>query len=183
MPNTSLPTTHEPRRPQWATGDELLEDYYDNEWGLAVKDERQIFERLSLEVFQSGLTWRLVLQRRSALRLAFASFDPEKVAVYTATDVLDLLGDKSIIRNQRKIKATITNAQATLQLREHGGLSSAVWRHHQPIDCNERGTPPRHNAASHALAKQLKQYGFVGIGPVNTFALMCAIGVFNYRIC
>lgn len=103
--------------PTWVT-DELLRDYYDTEWGMPVTDERGLFEALSLEAFQVGLSWRTILARREAFRRAFKGFDPERVAAFTDRDVARLLQDEDIIRNERKIRAVISNAQLTLRMRE-----------------------------------------------------------------
>lgn len=98
--------------------DELLRDYYDTEWGMPVTDERGLFEALSLEAFQVGLSWRTILARREAFRHAFEGFDPERVAAFTDQDVARLLQNEDIIRNERKIRAVISNARLTLRMRE-----------------------------------------------------------------
>ena len=103
--------------PTWVT-DELLRDYYDTEWGMPTTDERGLFEALSLEAFQVGLSWRTILARREAFRRAFEGFDPERVAAFTDQDVARLLQDEGIIRNERKIRAVISNARLTLRMRE-----------------------------------------------------------------
>ena len=103
--------------PAWVT-DELLRNYYDTEWGVPVTDERGLFEALSLEAFQVGLSWRTILARREAFRRAFEGFDPERVAFFNERDVARLLEDGDIIRNERKIRAVISNAKLTLQMRE-----------------------------------------------------------------
>src|ERR1044071_5614288 len=101
-------------RPTWAATDPLLRDYYDNEWGMPVRDERGLFERISLEAFQSGLSWATILRKRPAFRAAFDDFDADTVAGYGEADVARLMADAGIVRNRRKIEATITNAQATV---------------------------------------------------------------------
>ena len=103
--------------PTWVT-DELLRDYYDAEWGMPVTDERGLFEALSLEAFQVGLSWRTILARREAFRRALEGFDPERVAAFTKQDVARLLQDEEIIRNERKIRAVISNARLALRMRE-----------------------------------------------------------------
>ncbi|MBX7557847.1 DNA-3-methyladenine glycosylase I, partial [Streptomyces sp. tea 10] len=97
-------------RPRWAASDPLLREYYDHEWGVPVRDENGLFERVTLEAFQSGLSWRTVLAKRPAFREVFHGFDPEAVAAMDERDVERLLGDARIIRNRRKIEATVTNA-------------------------------------------------------------------------
>ena len=115
IPAKSLENT--PSYPTWVT-DELLRDYYDAEWGMPITDERGLFEALSLEAFQVGLSWRTILARREAFRRAFEGFDPERVVAFTDRDVARLLQDEDIIRNERKIRAVISNARLTLRMRE-----------------------------------------------------------------
>lgn len=115
IPATTFENT--PSYPMWVT-DELLRDYYDTEWGMPVTDERGIFEALSLEAFQVGLSWRTILARREAFRRAFEGFDPERVAAFTNQDVARLLQDEEIIRNERKIRAVISNARLALRMCE-----------------------------------------------------------------
>ena len=113
-----------PSYPAWVT-DELLRDYYDTEWGVPVTDERGLFEALSLEAFQVGLSWRTILARREAFRRAFEGFDPERVASFNEQDVARLLEDEGIIRNERKIRAVISNAKLTLRMRELAAASDS----------------------------------------------------------
>ena len=103
------------RRPAWAASDPLLREYYDTEWGMPVRDERGLFERLSLEAFQSGLSWATILRKREAFRAAFEGFDPDRVAGYDERDVERLLADPGIVRNRAKILATVTNARVARQ--------------------------------------------------------------------
>ena len=114
-------------RPAWAASDPLMQAYYDTEWGMPVRDERGMFERISLEAFQSGLSWSTILRKRPAFRAAFADFDPDVVAAFDDRDVERLMADAGIVRNLRKVQATITNARATVALREDGGLVDLVW--------------------------------------------------------
>lgn len=113
-----------PSYPAWVT-DELLRSYYDTEWGVPVTDERGLFEALSLEAFQVGLSWRTILARREAFRRAFEGFDPERVASFNEQDVARLLEDEGIIRNERKIRAVISNAKLTLRMRELAAASDS----------------------------------------------------------
>src|SRR6187431_293270 len=120
-------------RPVWAATDPLMQEYYDTEWGMPVRDERGLFERLSLEAFQSGLSWATILRKRPAFRVAFADFDPDAVAAFGEDDVERLLGDAGIVRNRAKIEATIANAAATVDLRDAGTpLQEIVWAHRPP---------------------------------------------------
>lgn len=176
-------------RPSWATGDPVLATYYDTEWGMPAGDERSVFERLSLEVFQSGLSWLTILTRRDALRKAFHDFAPEAVAAMTESDVAALLTDASIIRNRRKINSTVTNARATLALRGRylsanphidSGLPTLVWSFRSPAPVPEvEANIPSHSPLSVTLAQTLKARGFTHVGPVNMYALMQGLGVVN----
>ncbi len=167
-------------RAQWAETDPLLTEYYDTEWGMPVLDDGGVFERLTLETFQSGLSWLTVLRKREAFRAAFEGFDPEKVAEYGEEDVVRLLVDDGIIRNRRKIEATIANARATLGLRETGtDLASLVWSYMpelSPVPRTEAEVPST-SPESIELAKDLKRRGFVFVGPTTVYALMTAIGI------
>ena len=171
-------------RPTWAASDPLLRDYYDREWGMPVRDETGLFERLSLEAFQSGLSWATILRKRPAFRAAFAGFEPDAVARFDEADVARLLGDAGIVRYRRKIDATIGNARATVALREHGGLAALVWSF-QP---ERTPTPETHadvptqSAESIALSKALKRHGFAHVGPTTMHALMEAVGVIDTHL-
>lgn len=163
----------------WAAGDETNRAYHDNEWGLRVAGEVAHLERLTLEAFQSGLSWRTILLKRPAFRAAFAGFDPEVVAAFDDSDVARLMADAAIVRNRRKIDAAITNARATLALREQGGLEAFLWRF-----APEPGPAPRTSTdvpattpESVALSKALKQAGFAHVGPTTMYALMQAVGL------
>ena len=103
-------------RPAWALSSPLLQEYYDTEWGVPVRDARGVYERITLEGFQSGLSWATILRKRPAFRAAFAGFDPEAVAAFDEADVARLMADAGIVRNRRKIDAAITNAAATVAL-------------------------------------------------------------------
>jgi DNA-3-methyladenine glycosylase I len=168
-------------RPPWAATDPLLRDYYDTEWGLPVTDERGLFERISLEAFQAGLSWATVLRKRPALRRAFDEFDPYAVADYADGDVERLLGDPAIIRNRRKILAVITNARATIRLRDQGGLAALVWsfkpeRTLRPVTMAEI---PVRSPESAALSAALRAHGYVFTGPVTMFALLESCGIID----
>ncbi|SDN61386.1 DNA-3-methyladenine glycosylase I [Actinomyces ruminicola] len=175
-------------RPVWAAGDPLLRDYYDTEWGMPVRDERGVFERLSLEAFQSGLSWRTILVKRPAFREAFADFRPEAVAAFGDDDVARLLADSRIVRNRAKVLATISNARATVALRDaddvDGGLAGLVWSYRPaatPAPRTLAETPTR-SPESEALARRLKRLGFRFVGPTTVFALMEAIGIVDTHL-
>lgn len=129
-------------RPQWASSDLLMREYYDTEWGMPVRDEQGLFERLSLEAFQAGLSWATILRKRPAFRAAFADFNPDKVALFNDADVQRLMNDAGIVRNQRKILATINNAHATIKLRDKGGLADFIWSF-QPDETQSRAPSRR----------------------------------------
>ncbi len=168
-------------RPRWAVSNPVLQEYFDTEWGHPVRDEQGVFERLSLEGFQAGLSWLTILNKRGAFRVAFANFDPEIVACYTEADLARLMDNPGIVRNRQKITAVINNAQATLALREKGGLSELIWSYQPTTDpvLDDEGNPPSQSVESIALAKELKRHGFRFVGPTTVFAMMEAIGVVN----
>ena len=172
-----------PRTP-WALGSEMMRHYYDTEWGVPIRDEQGLFERLCLEGFQSGLSWSTILSKRENFRAAFANFDPEIVAGYTQADVQRLLEDAGIIRHRGKIEATIGNAKATLALRDKGGLAALIWSYkpeQTPMPHSLEEVPTR-SAESEALAKRLKQEGFRFVGPTTVYALMEAIGMVDTHV-
>src|SRR4051794_3011314 len=149
-------------------GDPLYERYHDEEWGFPVLDERGLFERMSLEAFQSGLSWRTILAKRDAFRAAFAGFDPEVVAAFGDREVAGLLGDAGIVRNRAKIEATIANARATVALRDEGDSLDALIRAYAPVSVDAPRTwadVPPSTPESVALARELKRRGFRFVGP------------------
>ena len=171
-------------RPAWAAVDPLLRDYYDTEWGMPIRDEQGLFERISLEAFQSGLSWATILRKRPAFRAAFDDFDPDRIAQYGESDVARLLEDAGIVRNRAKIRATITNAHATVGLREKGGLVDFVWSF-QPEETPSPRTlaeVPTRSPESLALSKALKKEGFAFVGPTTMFALMEAIVIVDTHL-
>jgi DNA-3-methyladenine glycosylase I len=171
-------------RPAWAATDELLRDYYDREWGMPVRDEHGLYERISLEAFQAGLSWATILRKRHAFRSAFHHFNPDVVADYTDTDVERLLADTGIVRNRAKILAAIKNARATIALRDQGGLVEFVWSHQPEVTPEPRhfGEIPTTSPESVALSKALRAQGFSFVGPTTMFALMEAIGIIDTHL-
>src|SRR5580704_8098213 len=162
-------------------GDPLYERYHDTEWGFPVPDERALFELLSLEAFQAGLSWRTILGKREAFRSAFANFDADAVARFGPADVERLLEDAGIVRNRAKIEATIGNSRAILQLRAAGRPLLSILqpdpgasRRKPPADWSD--VPPTTPEAE-ALARELKGPGFRFLGPTTLYALMQACGV------
>jgi DNA-3-methyladenine glycosylase I len=157
--------------------------YHDTEWGRPVHGEAELFERLCLEAFQSGLSWITILRRREGFRRAFRGFDPEAVAAFTDADRERLLADPGIIRNRAKIDAAIACARATLALRESypGGLDALIWSYAPTTD--GRPAPrtlddvPATTPESTALSKDLKKRGFRFTGPTTAYAMMQACGM------
>ncbi|MCR8670898.1 DNA-3-methyladenine glycosylase I [Agrococcus sp. HG114] len=171
-------------RPAWAASDPLLREYYDTEWGMPVRDETGLFERLSLEAFQSGLSWATILRKRPAFRAAFAGFEADAVARFDDDDTARLLGDAGIVRNRRKIEATIANARATVRLREDGGLPALIWSF-QPATTpapRSHAEVPTTSPESVALSTELKRRGFAHVGPTTMFALMEAVGIVDTHL-
>ncbi|MGP5111794.1 DNA-3-methyladenine glycosylase [Corynebacterium casei] len=171
-------------RPQWASSDLLMREYYDTEWGMPVRDEQGLFERLSLEAFQAGLSWATILRKRPAFRAAFADFNPDKVVLFNDADVQRLMNDAGIVRNQRKILATINNAHATIKLRDKGGLADFIWSF-QPDETPQPRTIaeiPTKSAESLALSKALRKEGFNFVGPTTMYALMEAVGIVDTHL-
>jgi DNA-3-methyladenine glycosylase I len=171
-------------RPVWASTDALMREYYDSEWGMPVRDEQGLFERISLEGFQAGLSWATILRKRPAFREAFLSFDPDRVASFTENDVERLMQNEGIIRNRAKIQATIRNAQATIALRDEGGLVDFVWSF-QPMSTPAPSTLfeiPSSSPESVALSKALRKKGFSFVGPTTMFALMEAVGIIDTHL-
>ncbi|MGC0142624.1 DNA-3-methyladenine glycosylase I [Pseudactinotalea sp. Z1732] len=171
-------------RPAWAARSELLRHYYDNEWGMPVRDERGMYERLTLETFQSGLSWAVILRKRPGFRDAFGGFAPDVVAAYTGADVDRLLADARIVRNRAKILAAVTNARATIDLRAEGGLADFVWSFQPATTPRPRrmSEVPTRSVESEALAKALRSRGFTFVGPTTMFALMEAVGMVDTHL-
>ncbi len=176
-------TAHPPAgRRCFGDGDPLYERYHDEEWGVPVHGERELYERISLEAFQSGLSWITILRRREGFRQAFAGFDATVVAGYDEHDVERLLGDTGIIRNRAKITATIANARALLDLHAQGRtLDEVFWSFAPAPDGRSRartfGDLEARTPESIALARQLKQLGFRFVGPTTAYAAMQACGL------
>jgi DNA-3-methyladenine glycosylase I len=162
----------------WVGDDPLYLAYHDEEWGRPVTEERRLFEKLCLEGFQSGLSWLTILRKRENFRGAFAGFEPERVAAFTARDVSRLMADTGIVRNRAKIEATISNARAVVAL-EDTTLSDLVWSHRPAPRPAPRVMQdlPASTAESKALARELKRRGFRFVGPTTIYALMQACGV------
>lgn len=158
--------------------------YHDTEWGYPVANDQRLFEKMSLESFQSGLSWRTILNKREAFRLAFDGFDIRRVAEYGARDVERMLGDAGIVRHRGKIEATIHNASVALDLVDrYGSLAAFVWKFEpEPSERPTRITWEAirglaHTPASTALSKDLKRHGWRFFGPTTAYAFMQAMGL------
>lgn len=170
----------------WGAGNDLLAGYHDTEWGRELHGRDALFERISLEAFQSGLSWLVVLRKRPAFRAAFAGFDAEVVARFDDDDVARLLGDAGIVRNRAKILAARDNARAVLALAERGeNLDDLLWsfapaaRDAPPAAVEEI---PATSEASHAMAKAVRARGFRFVGPTTCYALMQATGMVDDHV-
>jgi len=172
----------------WANGSADYRVYHDTEWGKPLHGESELYERLALESFQSGLSWITILRKRESFRAAFAGFDPERVARFGDEDQARLLADAGIVRNRAKIAATIANARAVLALRDRhpGGLDALIWSY-APDSAGRRAPRglaevPANSPESVALAKAMKVHGFVFLGPTTMYAAMQACGLVNDHV-
>jgi DNA-3-methyladenine glycosylase I len=168
----------------WCLGAPDLMAYHDEEWGRPLHGETELYERLTLEAFQSGLSWSTILRKRENFRRAFHGFEIERVADYGDADVERLMGDAGIVRNRKKIDAAITNAQAVRELHANGEtLDELVWGFAPDPEARsvpkEAGDLASTTEESKALAKELKRRGFVFVGPTTAYATMEAIGMVN----
>lgn len=174
------PADHDRPRCSWPglDRDGQYRMYHDAEWGRPITGERELFERLSLEAFQSGLSWLTILRKRESFRAAFQGFDPVLVAAFDAGDVARLMADPGIVRNQLKINATIGNARALLALPEGTTLDSLL-RSHAPRPREAHEGIPAQTPESGQLARTLKKLGFSFVGPTTVYAMMQAVGIVN----
>ena len=166
----------------WAVGDNR--PYHDDEWGRPVHGEAAVFERLTLEAFQSGLSWLIILRKRPGFREAFSGFDVDPVAAYDDARLAALMEDAGIVRNRQKIEAARTNARAAVALRERGGLEDFVWSFRPEATPVPETTEqlPTTSPESLALSKALKKAGFTFVGPTTMHALMEAIGIIDTHL-
>ncbi len=174
------------RRCAWVGHDEEYGRYHDDEWGVPLHGDRALFEKISLEGFQAGLSWISILRRRPAFRTAFHGFDPERVAALTATDLDRLMTDTGIIRNRAKIEATIRNASVTAELTRHspGALDELVWSYAPAPAGRPRvlSDIPAHTPQSRALSAALRSLGFSFVGPTTMYALMQSGGLVDDHV-
>lgn len=164
----------------WSAAAPEFDEYHDTEWGYPVKDDQRLFEKLCLESFQSGLSWRTILAKRENFRAAFSGFDYNAVALFDEADVARLLSDAGIVRHRGKIEAVINNAKRAQELvQEKGSLAAYVWQYEpKPEELAEPQTAST-SAQSIALSKDLKKRGWKFVGPTTVFAFMQAMGLIN----
>ena len=170
-------------RCQWCSAAPEFFAYHDTEWGYPVTDDQRLFEKICLEGFQSGLSWRTILAKRENFRAAFAQFDFNKVARFTQRDVTRLLKDEGIVRHRGKIEAVINNAKCAQELvKQEGSLATFFWRY-EP-DPKKLGKPQTASTSleSIALSKELKKRGWKFVGPTTVFAFMQAMGLINDHV-
>ncbi|MFT4188511.1 MAG: DNA-3-methyladenine glycosylase I [Aeromicrobium sp.] len=175
-PGDVLPGPDGLSRCPWGLADGQL-DYHDAEWGRPVHGDAALFERISLEAFQSGLSWAVILRKRENFRSAFHGFDPARVAAFDDEDVERLLADAGIVRNRAKVEATVANARAVLDL--DGRLDAEIWSFAPPPRPRPRRVAdvPAATEESTALARRLRTLGFRFVGPTTAYALMQAVGL------
>jgi len=175
------------KRCAWATNDPQMIEYHDKEWGTPVHDEQLLFEFLILEGAQAGLSWSTILHKRENFRKAFNNFDYNKIGKYTEQKVEDLMSNKGIIRNRRKIEAVIANAKAFLQVQtEFGSFNKYIWKfvNYKTVvnKFKELSELPSKTEQSEQMSKDLKKRGFKFIGPTICYAFMQAVGMVNDHV-
>jgi DNA-3-methyladenine glycosylase I len=170
-------------RCHWCSATPEYLAYHDEEWGQPVADDRRLFEKLSLEGFQSGLSWRTILTKRENFRAAFDQFDIERVARYTEHDVQRLLGDAGIVRHRGKIEAVIHNAQRARELQaQEGSLAAFVWSFEPDAASMAQPQTRSTSPESEALSKALKKRGWKFVGPTTVYSFMQAMGLVNDHV-
>lgn len=170
-------------RCRWSGGAPEFLAYHDTEWGFPVSDDNRLFEKLSLESFQSGLSWRTILSKRENFRAAFCDFDFDKIASFTESDVTRLLSDKGIVRHRGKIEAVVNNARQSQKLaKQEGSLAAFIWRYEpdimQLVGPQSASTSPE----SLALSIDFKREGWRFVGPTTVYAFMQAMGLINDHV-
>jgi DNA-3-methyladenine glycosylase I len=175
------------KRCEWANKSELEQSYHDNEWGVALHDDRSLFEFLVLEGAQAGLSWSTILRKREGYRKAFDSFNVQKIAQYSENDISRLLGNSEIVRNRLKINAAITNARAFLPVQEEfGSFDQYIWQfvNGKPIQnaWKKMTDIPSSTPESEAMGKDLKKRGFKFVGSTICYAFMQAVGMVNDHV-
>lgn len=171
----------------WPGNDELMRKYHDNEWGVALHDDRKLFEFILLDTFQAGLSWKIVLHKRENFRKAFDNFDALKIADYDEAKIQELIQDASIVRNQAKIRAAVGNAKAFLKIQAvYGSFDQYIWQFTQGKTLvnrwNSMSEIPASSKESDAMSRSLLQHGFKFVGTTICYAFMQAAGMINDHI-
>lgn len=169
-------------RCRWAASAPEFADYHDQEWGFPVDDDYRLFEKICLEAFQSGLSWRTILNKREGFRRAFCGFDFHQVAEFTEQDIERLLADPAIVRHRRKIEAAVNNARRAIELVEEAGSLAEFFWQYEDQDCTAQPQSRSSSALSERLSKDLKQRGWSFVGPTTAFAFMQAMGLINDHV-
>jgi len=170
-------------RCRWCSATPEYLAYHDNEWGFPVSDDFRLFEKLSLESFQSGLSWRTILAKRENFRAAFHHFDFNKIARFTDNDVARLLNDAGIVRHRGKIEAVINNAKQARELvKQEGSLAAFIWRYEPDKKHLAEPQTASTSAESITLSKDLKKLGWKFVGPTTVYAFMQAMGLINDHV-
>ncbi len=182
MSQTSKGPDGKPRC-QWCSAAPEFLTYHDTEWGLPVSNDHRLFEKLSLEGFQSGLSWRTILAKRENFRAAFHDFDFDRIARFTQRDLNRLIKDESIVRHRGKIEAVINNAQRAQELvKQEGSLAAFIWRFEPDMKQLAKPQTVSTSDESIALSKDLKKQGWKFVGPTTVYAFMQAIGLINDHV-
>lgn len=170
-------------RCRWCAAAPEFLAYHDTEWGFPVSDDHRLFEKLSLESFQSGLSWRTILAKRGNFRAAFLDFDFDRIARFTERDVVRLLKDEGIVRHRGKIEAVINNAQQARELvKREGSLAAFLWRYEPDSKQLAKPQTVSTSAEAIALSKDLKKLGWKFVGPTTVYAFMQAMGLINDHV-
>lgn len=181
--NATIPGPDGRPRCRWCAAAPEFFAYHDTEWGFPVGDDRRLFEKLCLEAFQSGLSWRTILAKRENFRVAFEGFDFERIAAFTQADIERLMTNGGIVRHRGKIEAVVNNARRARELVEQeGSLAAYVWRFEPPADACAPAQTASTSPASVALSKDLKKRGWSFVGPTTVHAFMQAMGLINDHV-
>lgn len=181
--NTTIVGPDGKSRCRWCAAAPEFLDYHDTEWGFPVSDDHRLFEKICLEGFQSGLSWRTILAKRENFRAAFHNFDFDRIARFTQRDIDRLLKDEGIVRHRGKIEAVINNAKRAQELvKKEGSLAAFIWRYEPETNHLTNPQSETTSAESIALSKELKKQGWKFVGPTTVYAFMQAMGLINDHV-
>ncbi len=181
--STTIVGPDDKARCRWCGAAPEFLDYHDSEWGFPVSDDHRLFEKLSLESFQSGLSWRTILVKRENFRAAFHDFDFDRIARFTQRDINRLLKDKGIVRHRGKIEAVINNARRTQEIvKREGSLAAFIWRYEPGKRPRAKPQTASTSTESITLSKDLKKQGWKFVGPTTVYAFMQAMGLINDHV-